>query len=326
MIREYTLKGDGKVKEIVISEIGAAIRKLVVEDRNGGLKDIVLGFDTGDDYYNNPAFFGTVVGAIANRTKNGSFDFRGKTYTLPQNEGSNNLHTDFETGLHKKIFSGKEEGNSIILTLDLKDMEDGLPGNRRIEIIYTLENDEFNIEYTMLSDKDTVYDPTNHSYFNLNGHDSGNIFTHSLKLDSDFYTAIDGELIPTGELVDVADTEFDYRSEKKLMLPEHPLDHNFVRRGAEEFGEAAVLYSPDSGIGFELISDLPGLQVYMGGSIPSIKGKDGAMYSKHSGIALETQFFPNCVNEGQTNPAFAFPLVKAGERSYTRTAYRFFIR
>ena len=324
MPKTLEIRGTGIVKRAVISDYGATLIRLEVYDRERNLRDIVLGFESAEDYANNPAFFGVVVGPIANRTANGKFSFEGQEYNMQINEGKNNLHFNLDTGLHKQTFEVvNQTESSVSLKLDIADMEDGLPGNRTLVITYSITPDDLLIEYSVTSDKDTVFNATNHSYFNLNSHSSGAVFGHMLRLNCSSYTDIDDELIPTGELLPIAKSDYDYSVFSNFSPTSAPIDHNFCRNGADEFGTAAELVCLKSGIYMTVKTDLPGIQVYTGGSIPDIDGKDGAKYHAFSGIALETQFYPNCLNEGVNNPKFAIPVVKAGEEYKTITAYSF---
>lgn len=324
MPKTYEIQGTGIVSRAIISDLGAAVVRLEVYDRERGLRDVVLGFEKAEDYINNPAFFGVAVGPIANRTANGQFCFNGCKYEMERNEGRNNLHFSLRKGLHMRTFEVESHtSDSIMLKLKLPDMEDGLPGNRQLTIKYTLTSNALNIDYCISSDKDTVFNITNHSYFNLNSHSSGPIFGHMLRLDCHSYTEIDDELIPTGKLIDIAKTDYDYSVFTNFSPTSKPIDHNFCRNTPESFGKAAELVCLKSGIYMTVSTDLPGIQVYTGGSIPEIDGKDGAQYHAFSGIALETQYYPNCLNEGIDNPDFEIPVIKAGEEYHSRTSYSF---
>lgn len=316
------LKGNGKLVKAVISSYGAAIMKLIVLDKDGIERDIVLGFDKPEDYENNGAFFGVVVGPIANRTALGKFQLNGNEYNMEINEGRNNLHFHFTKGFHKTDFDVVSvTDTAVCLSHSIKDMEDGLPGNRTVSIIYELKDDAISINYEISSDMDTVFNSTNHSYFNLNGHETGKIYGHELFLNCSDYTEIDSELIPTGNLIPIKGSEFDYSEYKVFDENSAPIDHNFVRSG--DSGLAAKVKSAKTGIEMTVKTDLPGIQIYTGGSIAPMAGKNGASYDAFCGIALETQFFPNSLNEGTHNDKFAFPLVKAGEIFKTTTTYQF---
>jgi len=226
--------------------------------------------------------------------------------------------------MHKKDFEIESQSeSSVTFKYVVKDMEDGFPGNRTMRVRYDVDGDIFRLTYTLDTDKDTVYNPTNHSYFNLNGNETGKIFGHEVKLYADAYTAIDAGLIPTGEFVDLKGTDYDYSSCKIFDASCAPVDHNFRLTKGDKFGLCAEVYSKESGIKMSVSSDLPGIQMYTGENIPSIKGKNGASYGSFSGIALETQCYPNSVNEGIKNPAFKRPVVKAGETFKSVTEYKF---
>lgn len=324
MSETLVLKGNGNIKSATVTNFGASLMKLEVQDKDGKVRDLVLGFDEASDYVNNPAFFGVVVGPIANRTANAKFDLNGEIYDMEVNEGVNNLHTSFDAGMHKKDFDIEEQTeSSVTFRYQVKDMEDGFPGNRKMHIKYEIDGDTFRLTYTIDTDKDTVYNPTNHSYFNLNGNESGKIFGHEVKLYADSYTAIDDGLIPTGEFVDIKGSDYDYSSYKVFDASSAPVDHNFRLSKGDKFGPCAEVYSKESGIKMSVSSDLPGIQMYTGENIPDIKGKNGISYSSFCGIALETQCFPNSVNEGIKNDTFKRPVVKAGESFKSVTEYKF---
>ncbi len=326
MAKVFTLKGNGNIKEAQISDYGAAIMKLVVTGSDGKDRDVVLGFDSVEEYKTNPAFFGAVVGPIANRTAKARFTLNGFTYEMEEDvdEGINNLHTSRERGLHKTKFeTSVADETSLSLSHRVEDMDDGFPGNRDIGVRYEIDGNILRIIYTLKTDRDTVFNPTNHSYFNLNGHDSGTIFGSKFFFNADSYTEVDAGQIPTGEFVPIEGSIYDYSKEKEFNSDSEPIDHNFRRKDNDSFGEAAYVYSPASGIKMTVSSDLPGLQVYTGKFIPQIGGKGGCTYGSFSGVALETQFFPNCLNEGVNNPDFKYPLVKAGEEFRSVTEYKF---
>lgn len=322
-IKSFELLGKGILKRVVVSNFGASIMSIEVQDRYGDIRDVALGFSKPEDYKTNPAFFGVVVGPIANRTKDAKFNLDGKTYEMEVNENGNNLHFNFTTGLHLRTFESEASSERVVFKLHINDMEDGLPGDRDLSISYEIDNDALKITYNITSDKDTVFNSTNHNYYNLNGHSSGAVYGHSLKINADYYTDIDSELIPTGKLLPTKGSDYDYAQFEDFSAKSAPIDHNFCRNNSESFGVAAELMSLKSGIHMKVATDLPGIQVYTGGSIPNIDGKDFAKYSAFSGIALETQFYPNSVNEGQINKDFKMPLVKGGKPFTTITTYEF---
>lgn len=312
------LKGNDKLTKAVISSYGAAIMSLMVKDKDGVERDVVLGFDKPEDYENNPAFFGVVVGPIANRTYRGQFELEGKNYSMEINEGKNNLHFHFTKGFHKVDFDVTMlQESKVSLSRAIADMEDGLPGNRVVTITYEVKDNTLSITYDVTSDTNTVFNATNHSYFNLNGHETGKVYGHELCLNCSAYTDIDEELIPTGKLIPLEGSSYDYSKSTVFDENSAPIDHNFcIKEGADV---AAVLKSSKTGITMSVSTDLPGVQVYTGGSISPISGKGGVSYDSFSGIALETQFYPNSLNE----KSFRFPLVEAGKPFTTCTSYKF---
>ncbi len=337
MERIEVYKLDNSKMQVELLNLGAIIRSIKIRDCNGVMRDVVLGYDDLEQYRENPCFFGAVVGPIANRTSKAKFYIDGQEYRMVPNEGVNNLHSDFEKGIHKSFFS-VESGvcnNVIQMVLNRKDMEDGFPGNREIKVTYSLsDSNELSIEYAIKSDKKTAIGLTNHSYFNIGGHDSGSVLGQTLKLKCSYMTPVEDDLIPTGDLRDVKDSPFDFVDGRKisnnLNLFEKDkqieiaggLDHNFVRDdGYGTYAPTAWLFDSKTGIELEMSTDLPGVQVYAGSNITKGIGKENVTYDKFSGICLETQFFPNSLNE----EAFVKPVIEAGKIFNSKTSYRFIV-
>ncbi|MBR4342650.1 MAG: galactose mutarotase [Lachnospiraceae bacterium] len=329
----YTITNSKGISAEVI-DYGAILRALYVPDKNGKTDDIVLGYDDVASYEVNPCFFGSTIGRNANRIANAEFSINGKVYTLEKNDNDhNNLHSDFMKCFNKRLFKGEvlESENAVKFSLFSPDLDQGFPGNLEADVIYRLtEENGLEIEYFAKSDKDTVYNPTNHSYFNLAGHASGTAMNHKLKLDALFFTPADHESIPTGEVFKVAGTPFDFTEPKvigeridddfKLLRFGGGYDHNYVlNKKKGELAEAAVLSEDVSGRCMTVYTDLPGIQFYAGNFIKEMKGKNGATYSKRYGVCLETQFFPNAINQNN----FDSPLLKAGEEFHSITKYVF---
>ena len=244
---------------------------------------------------------------------------------MTANEGTNSLHGGAE-GFHQKLWRFACRGNSVAFSLESPDGEEGFPGNLRVEVTYTLENAALTIDYRAVSDKTTVVNLTNHTYFNLAGHDSGPVDGQILTLVADRYTPCGPGNIPTGVLASVAGTPLDLRSPARLGdRLDHPFlagtrgfDHNFVLRSPAT-GPAAVLSSPETGVALELETTLPGVQVYTAGFLGERRGKGGALYGPRHAVCLETQYFPDSVNQ----PSFPSPVLRAGETYRQRTVYRF---
>lgn len=327
----YTLENRNGMRAEVMN-FGAILANLWVPDRNGKLEDVVLGYDKLEDYYENGCFFGATVGPLANRTANASFTIDGVTYQLDKNDNQNNLHSHRELGFHKKVWDVEEKENSILFTLEVKDGEIGFPGNRSVSVTYTLtDENELQIHYEATSDKNTIFNMTNHSYFNLAGHQSGNIEKQRIQLFASHYTPIEEDLIPTGEIASVEGTPLDLTKEQEVgkeinadfsqLKIAGGYDHNFVVDNFDgSLKKIACLKDTASGRVMETYTDLPGVQVYSGNFIEKHAGKAGATYDFRSGVCFETQNFPNSANQGN------FPdIVYGPNRKYeTTTVYRFF--
>ena len=309
-----------------ITNYGAALVRLFVPDKEGQLADVVLGFDNARDYYPGGAFLGATVGRNANRVRNARFDMNGKTVTLTPNERTNNLHSGPDSFNLRLWTVEKHSENSITFLMDSPDGDQGFPGNAVIRVTYTLEAPAtLRITYDGICDQDTVFNMTNHSYFNLAGHEkTGAAMEQVLTLSGNIFTPDDAENLPTGELRNVEGTPMDFRSPKPIgkdigadYEPLHlqgGYDHNWEVTS----NPCAILEDPISGRRMEVHTDCPGIQFYAGNFLNE-KGKDGIYYGKRSGVALETQFFPDSVN----HPQWQQPFVKAGERYHSETCYIF---
>ena len=334
-VYKYTIKnGSGMTAEVI--NYGAILRKLRVpyEDRT---IDVVLGYESLDAYTTTTCYYGATVVPHANRIGGATYTLNGVTYELEKNDGNNSLHSGTKT-LAKQVWEVTNYSeNSITLAIEKPDMDLGFPGNLTVTVTYTLTDDNsLKIYYTGLSDKDTVFNPTNHTYFNLGGHKSGTILDHTLKLAADSFTWADSESIPHGEITPVKGTPMDFTTEKTvgqdIDADYDPLnwalgyDHNWIIRpdynteNASEMIEFATLRSPKTGITMKMYTDLPGVQVYAGNYIVESEfGKGGIHYPKRGGICFETQFFPNAINV----PSFPQPVIKAGEKFESTTIYKF---
>jgi aldose 1-epimerase len=317
--------------EARIATYGGIVVSLKAPDRNGRLADVVLGFDDVDGYVANfngssDAFFGAVIGRYANRIAHGSFTLDGKKYSLPLNNGENSLHGG-PHGFNNVVWKATPVANGVELTYLSKDGEAGYPGSLSAVVRYTLVTGDLRIEYRATTDKDTVVNLTNHSYFNLAG--QGDIVNHQLTLHASRFTPVDAGLIPTGELKSVESTPFDFRKattvgarigadDEQLHLG-HGYDHNWVLdSGGGKLAEAAELYDPGSGRVLKVLTDQPGIQFYSGNFLDgSIKGKGGKPDQLHSALCLETQHFPDSPN----HPDFPTTELKPGEHYHTVTVY-----
>jgi aldose 1-epimerase len=317
--------------EARIATYGGIVVSLKAPDRNGGGADVVLGFDDVDGYvanFNGPAnaFFGAVIGRYANRIAHGSFTLDGQKYSLPQNNGENTLHGG-PHGFNNVVWKAKPVADGVELTYLSKDGEAGFPGNLSAVVRYTLVKGDLRIEYWATTDKDTVVNLTNHSYFNLGG--QADILNHQLTLHASRFTPVDAGLIPTGELKSVESTPFDFRKatavgarinadDEQIHLG-RGYDHNWVLdSGGGKLAEAAELYDPGSGRVLKVLTDQPGIQFYSGNFLDgSVKGKGGKPYELHSALCLETQHFPDSPN----HPDFPSTVLKPGHRYHTVTVY-----
>ncbi len=326
--------------EAAITTYGGAIVSLKVPDRNGKLGDIVLGYDSVDGYVSDKSYFGAIIGRYGNRIGHAKSSLDGKTYTLAKNNGENNLHGGVK-GFDKALWSAKEipaeGGQALELTYLSKDGEEGFPGNLQVRVIYTLtDSNELKIEYFAATDKKTIVNLTNHSYFNLVGVSlgSGDILGHVLMIEADKFTPVDSGLIPTGELGDVQGTPFDFRkptaigaridADDEQITLGHGYDHNFVlrRKAGAPISLAARVVEPTSGRVMEVWTTEPGVQLYTGNFLDgTTHGKGGVSYAKRAAFCLETQHFPNSPNQ----PNFPSVVLNPGGRYHTTTIYKFSI-
>ena len=327
-IKLYTMK-NSKGMQAAVTNIGACLVKLIVADDKGRFDDIVLGYESGEEYLVNGCFFGATVGRNANRIANAAFSIDGVEYKLAVNDNANNLHSDFYKGMHKVLWDAQTKDNSVKFSYHSPDMENGFPGNLDISVTYTLtEDNEIVIDYEGESDKKTLINMTNHSYFNLSGHDSGSIEKTALTIFASNYTPVVAGAIPTGEIASVKGTVMDFTKEKTIgedigaaeeqLLLVQGYDHNYV---VDDYNGKSKLIARATAGGrvMQVYSDLPGVQFYAGNCISPQEGKNGALYGKRTGFCLETQYFPNSVND----PAFAHPIFDAGQKYKTTTIYKF---
>lgn len=322
----FTLdNGNGLTAQI--SNYGGIIVRLVFKGT-----DVVLGRNSFEEYLDNDGYYGALIGRNSNRIENARFDLNGKTYRLCPNNGENNLHGG-EVGFDKKVWGSEvfdSEEPELILSLSSADGEEGFPGNVAVKVTYKLTKDNaISIHYEGEADADTVLNMTNHTYFNLSGHNGGVVDNHKLWLASDFYTPNYENCCPTGEVLSVANTPFDFRKEKALgegFASNHEqitifggFDHNFALNGTG-YRLASRLTGDKSGIVMEMYTDCHGVQVYTGNGINDERVcKDGAIYPKHGAVCLETQAFPNFLKYSH----FPSGLLKKGEKYDTVTTYKF---
>mgnify|MGYP002559303166 FL=1 len=326
-ISEYIL--DNGLIEAHFLDYGCIIKNVFVAGKDGKRRDVVLGYDDLKSYEENDGYLGAFVGRVANRIKNAEFTLDGVKYRLFANDGKNCLHGG-KKGFDKKFFETKIEDDSITFTTCSFDGEEGFPGGLSIEVKYTLRGSALDIEYKAVATADTPVSFTNHSYFNLSDEDTA--LNHLLSVNSDFITPVNDTLIPTGELLSVSDTPFDFRKPQKVGLyidyPHKQLkiaggyDHNFVLKNYGSYEKVATLYAEDTGICMDVFTDNFGMQVYSGNFLNGAVGKNGRIHGKRAAICLETQGFPNAVNQ----VTFPSIIVKAGKTYSKRTTYAFSVQ
>ncbi|HIX67317.1 MAG TPA: galactose mutarotase [Candidatus Anaerostipes excrementavium] len=330
----YKIKNQNSF-EVCVTDFGVNIVSIFVRNRYGERKDVALGFDCLEDYFVNDGMFGATVGRNVNRISNAQFEIDGKTYHVPRNRGKHNIHSDKEHGFHKVLWDAEMIGeNAVRFTYVSPDGEQGFPGELKISVLYTVtEGDGLIISYHAVSDQKTLINPSNHNYFNLDGHDGVKIEDTEVQILADYFTPVDPDVIPTGEMRNVAGTPMDFRERKSIgkdLLGQDPqlligkgYDHNFVIRdphcGVRKMAEA---FSKRQGILMEVYSDLPGLQFYSGNTIKEICGKGGTIYKERSGFCMEPQYFPNSIN----TKTFDAPVFDAGETYQATVIYQFALR
>ncbi len=325
---------NSKGMEVRSTDYGATVVSIFVNDKNGARRDVVLGYDDALSYDSNGNYFGSTVGRNCNRISGARISIDGTEYALEPNDRGNNLHSGSK-GLSRMIWKVKShEESRITYQYVSPDLEEGYPGNATVEVTFEVtEDNDFVISYHAVSDKKTVFNMTNHSYFNLNGHNAGTILDHVLMLQASHYTPVkDEKSIPTGEIAAVEGTPFDFRTAKPVgrdICAEHEqisyscgYDHNFaIDRTKDGEEKAAEVYSAESGIKMEVFTDCPGIQLYTANGIKGQIGKGNTAYPDYGALCLETQYFPNAINE----PAFETPLTDADVPYDSTTRYRFSI-
>ena len=312
---------------VTILTLGATVLSLRVPDKTGAKVDVALGMTDAKSLLTNGAYMGAVVGRCANRIAGGTFTLNGKRYQVTQNNGANSLHGGAH-GFNTKVFEAievDENANSITLRAKLTDGEDGYPANIVMLVKYTVSGSSLVIDYYAESDGDTICNPTNHAYFNLNGESDGNVLDNVLFINAASFLPVDDNLIPT-ERVPVQGTPFDFRVAKPIGrdIAEHHnqlqiaggYDHNFCL----DSEHAATVYSTKSGVQLDVYTDMPGVQLYTGNFLAMEKGK--SVYGKRSGFCLETQFYPNAINRDDC----AQPVLKKGEKFHSQTKYVFSVK
>ena len=336
-VDQYTLKNSNGMEVSVIS-FGGIITSLKAKDRDGKNEDVVLGFDNLGDYENKSPYFGALIGRYGNRIKEGKFSLDGVEYKLAKNNGENHLHGGLK-GFDKVIWDVEVEVNkssaSLMLRYTSMDTEEGYPGNLGIKVTYTLTNeDELKVRYEAETDKKTIVNLTQHSYFNLSAGLRKDILGHEITIDADYFLPVDMTLIPTGEIREVGQTPFDFREFKvvgdDIDLDETQItygngyDHCWVLNNQDEGVRfVASAYDPLSGRLLEVFSDQPGIQFYSGNFLDgTLQSKEGGNYEFRSGFCLETQHYPNSPNQEN----FPSVILNPGEKYNTETIFKFSAR
>jgi len=332
-VKEYTLTNAGGMKVVLIN-YGAIVTHLMVPDRNGKFEDVVLGFDSAAQYWNEPyksncCYLGAIVGRYGNRIAQGRFTLNDVTYNLAINNGPNALHGGIK-GFDKVVWNGEaienEAGVGVKFTYFSADMEEGYPGNFTIAVTYLLTNDnELKIDYEGSIDKACPVNVTHHGYFNLTGGAQSDILGHEIQILAERYTVVDETLIPTGELRQVEGTPMDFRTPEtigaRIDQVEGGYDHNYVLSDdVTDLRKFVRVYEPGSGRVMEVFTTEPGVQFYSGNFLDGIlTGKGGVQYNKHWGFCLETQHFPDSPNQAD----FPSTVLQPGDTYRQSTIYKF---
>lgn len=329
LVDKYILENTVGTKVEILS-LGAVIQKLFVKNKEGEMLDVVLGYDKVDDYLNSD-YQGAVVGPYANRIKDGSFTISGETFNVTKNEdGKNSLHS--ARSFTDVVWEGEIISNSTVkLNHFTKNLTEGFPGNMKVSVFYTLNDDNsLEMKITAVSDSPAVINPSNHSYFNLSGFDSGDILDTVLKLNASRYTPVDSEKIPTGESANVKGTPFTFLEPKTIgerinfdheqLKNTNGYDHNYCIEGFDgSLRTAAIAHDKKSGITLEVQTTLPGIQFYSGNFLNGQIGKNNTPMNFRNAFCLETQFYPDTPN----NPLFPQCTFKANEEYKSSTIYKF---
>lgn len=329
----YILKNKNGM-EMSVTNFGARVVELFVPDKNGVFEDVVLGLATLDDYvnYKGERFLGATIGRFGNRIAKGKFTLNGTEYSLPLNDGANSLHGGFK-GFDMKVWDVLSSSETEIrFALVSPDGDEGFPACLKIEMVYRLTDDNaFEIEYFAESDADTVVNLTHHSFFNLHGEGEGTINDHTMFINADKYTPVGADLIPTGEIADVAGTPLDFRTPTQIGLRVDDdfeqlkfgrgYDHNWVlNKGGEKISHAATVFEPKSGREMKVFTSEPAIQFYGGNFFDGKqKGKSGKAYERRATLALETQHYPDSPNQAN----FPSTILKKGEKYHHFCSYTF---
>ena len=323
--------------EVCVTNFGARIVSVMVPDVKGQLQDVVLGFDSIGQYIRTPSDLGAAIGRYANRINKGQISVGGETIQLPVNNYGHCLHGGPQ-GWQYKVFKATPIGTSgLKLTLVSPDGDMNFPGNVAVSVTYRLTDDNaIDIQYEGTTDKETILNMTNHSYFNLNGDASTPITDDTLFINADAFTPVDSTFMTTGEITSVAETPFDFTTptpigaridmeDNEQLANGHGYDHNWVLRESNDITTvAAKVVSPVTGIVLEVLTDQPGIQIYTGNFLDgTVTGKKGVVYNRRAAICLETQVYPDSPNKSLVNPSWPSPYLKPGETYTHHTIFRF---
>ena len=323
----YTLENKNGM-EISVLDFGAILHSVMLPDKDGGKTDVVLGCANVEDYYRDMNAFGSTIGPNANRTAKAEAVIDGVTYRLIKNDGENNLHTLTENGMNRRLWKAEATDVSVTFSMELKDMEMNLPGNRKFQVTYTLtDNNEIRLDYYAVSDKNTMINMTNHSYFNLRGHNSGSIMEHEVWLNSDSYTEIGEGAIPTGRILSTNGTSLDFTVMKPII---RDYDRNNAACGYNfnhvirdykkgKLRQVSEVKENTTGRVLKVYSDLPGVHFYTAEWVKDAPGKEGAVYQAGCGLCMETQYFPDYIH----HPNFEQAIFGPGNDYRTTTIFQF---
>ena len=311
---------------VTVLDYGATVQSLLVPDRTGRRVDVVLGYDTAAAYETNDGYVGATIGRVGNRIGGASFSLGGTTYALARNDGENHLHGGVR-GFDRRMWRMTAEGDALVCERLSPDGEEGYPGSLSVRVTFTLTEDRaLRVQYDAETDRDTPVNLTNHSYFNLNG--GGSVLGHRLQINAGRFCENDAHCLPTGRLLRVEGTPFDFRAGKEIGADigadDEQLrlfggyDHNSVLSGQT----AAKLFGPESGIELTVATDLPGMQLYTANSLTEHAGKGGQTMKPHGAVCLETQLFPNAMNCW----GFPSPVLRKGEHLHSETRFSFAVR
>lgn len=329
----YCMENDNGM-QVSITDFGGAVVSLVVPDREGNPVDVVLGYDNATVYEQSGGYLGALIGRYGNRIGGGAFLLNGKKYQLYCNEGANHLHGG-KSGFDHKLWDVQPSDGKLLLRYTSLDGEEGYPGALQVTVQYSLlEDNTLSIQYTAVSDQDTVCNLTNHSYFNLGGHSSGTILEHKLRLNADCFTPTDAASIPTGEILPVEGTPLDFRelttigkgidADNEQLRFAAGYDQNWIIRDADgSLREMAYAECPATGITMTAATTLPAVQFYAGNHLDQVgPGKGGVTYLPRGGFCLESQYYP----DSMAHPDFPQPILRAGDTYRAMTNYRFAVK